>query len=124
MRDDEAFGSFRSELYTTYSSLPKSARQEEFDNAMREAEEAVLAPKISEARRSVCEGPLSGVLRVLKYPLRIAFSIAVAAARPEDLVTQGWHSPGSPRRPLSTVRLAGLRGVKRFGLDSIATVKT
>lgn len=89
VRNDEAFGGFRSELYTTYSSLPESATQEEFDQAMREAEEAVLAPKISEARRSVREGPLSRVLRVLKYPLQIAFSFGVAAAGSEHFVTQG-----------------------------------
>lgn len=89
VRDDEAFGSFRSELYTTYSSLPEGAMQEEFDRAMCEAEEAVLAPRISEARRSVREGPLSRVLRVLKYPLQMAFSFGVAAAGPEHLVAQG-----------------------------------
>lgn len=88
IRDDDAFGSFRSDLYSAYSNLPEAGSQEDLDRDMREAEEAVLAPKISEARRAVTGGPFAQVLRVLDVPLRIALSIAVAATSPLGLGPQ------------------------------------
>lgn len=88
IRDDDAFGSFRSELYSAYAALPESGTQEDLTRMMREAEDAVLAPRVAQARRAANSGPYARVLRVLDVPFRIALSIAVAATSPLGLASQ------------------------------------
>lgn len=61
IRDDDNFGLFRSQLYQTYSNIPSNCTQAELDQYITEAEEALIAPCLSELEREVTQGVLSKI---------------------------------------------------------------